>query len=424
MTPAAPRNNARLSLLHAAFVVARRDFAAILFSKAFLFFLVGPLFFLGIGGVAGMLSSQAASSLDRPRLAVAMGPSDSQAFAAARASLADLVSLPEVEVVSPGAAGDVAALLADTERNFGAVVSGTPTAPRLSGTQDRIEDWQGPVALIAAEAAAPGGTGYPSVSLVPTATSVAEERSANAVTATVAVTLLFVLSMLLAGMVMSNLVEEKANKIIEILAAAIPMDAVFFGKLFAMLALSFVGIAVWGSVGGAIAWAGGVLGQVPAPAIGWPIFAILFLVYFAMAYLLIGSIFLAIGSMAPTVRDVQTMSMPATILQLLVFFLATYAMTDTGSPVELFAAVFPLSSPYAMIARAAQEPAVWPHAVALVWQVLAVTLFVRAGAWLFRKRVMKSGPAPTTKRRFWQRASENATDATSRTLPVADPPAS
>ena len=31
------------------------------------------------------------------------------------------------------------------------------------------------------------------------------------------------------------------NKIIEILAAAIPMDAVFMGKLFAMLAVSFVG---------------------------------------------------------------------------------------------------------------------------------------------------------------------------------------
>ena len=60
--------------------------------------------------------------------------------------------------------------------------------------------------------------------------------------------ILFLLTMLLAGMVLSNLVEEKANKIIEILAAAIPMDAVFLGKLFAMLAVSLVGIAVWATV--------------------------------------------------------------------------------------------------------------------------------------------------------------------------------
>ncbi|RIV75881.1 ABC transporter permease [Pelagerythrobacter aerophilus] len=408
MTPADTRAKARLPLTRAAFVIARRDFTAILFSKSFLFFLLGPLFFLGIGGVASLLSSQAIRSADNPRLAVAMAPTDSAAFASAHTRLADLVDLPDIETVEPGTVDDVGALLGDTEQNFGAVLSGTLAAPRLSGTQDRIERWRGPVALVAAEAGSAGAADYPQVSLMPTATSVAQERSANAATATAAVTLLFLLSMLLAGMVMSNLVEEKANKIIEILAAAVPMDAVFFGKLFAMLALSFVGIAVWGGVGGTIALAGNLLEQMPAPAIGWPAFAVLFLVYFAMAYLLIGSIFLAIGSMAPTVRDVQTLSMPATILQLLVFFLASYAMTDPGSPVELFAIAFPLSSPYAMIARAAQEPALWPHALAIVWQIAAVALFVRLGARLFRKRVMKSGPAQTNKRRFWQRGAKPA----------------
>ena len=58
----------------------------------------------------------------------------------------------------------------------------------------------------------------------PTATSGASTKRDLVGTATATVTLMFLLTMLLAGMVMSNLVEEKANKIIEILAAAIPMD--------------------------------------------------------------------------------------------------------------------------------------------------------------------------------------------------------
>ena len=178
------------------------------------------------------------------------------------------------------------------------------------------------------------------------------------------------------------------------------MDAVFLGKLFAMLAVSFVGIAVWGSLGGAILWLGADgLPDIPAPAVGWPLFIALFLIYFAMAYLLIGSVFLAIGSMAPTVRDVQTLSMPATMLQLGVFFLATYAMTDIGSPVELFAVIFPVSSPYAMLARAAQDATLWTHAAALAWQVLAVALFVRVGATLFKRKVMQSGPQGANKRK-------------------------
>ncbi|WP_232366833.1 ABC transporter permease, partial [Alteripontixanthobacter muriae] len=251
---------------------------------------------------------------------------------------------------------------------------------------------RGEIALVARDAAGAGGA-VPNITLAPTQSSAASQRTANAATATAALTLLFLLTMLLAGMVLSNLVEEKGNKIIEILAASIPMDSLFMGKLFAMLGISFVGIAVWGSVAAAVLMLGGAaIPPLPEPAVGWPLFMALFLVYFAMAYLLIGSIFLAVGSMAPTVRDVQTISMPATILQLMVFFLATYAMTDVGSPVELFAVLFPLSSPYAMVARAAQVPDLWPHLLMLSWQAFWVVVFVRTGARLFRSRVMQSGP--------------------------------
>ena len=61
--------------------------------------------------------------------------------------------------------------------------------------------------------------------------------------------LLFFLTMLLSGMVMSQLIEEKSNKIIEVIAAAMPIDAMFVGKLFAMLAASVLGIVVWISAG-------------------------------------------------------------------------------------------------------------------------------------------------------------------------------
>ena len=44
------------------------------------------------------------------------------------------------------------------------------------------------------------------------------------------------------------------------------------------------------------------------------------------------------------------------------------------------------------ISTQAQEAALWPHLMALGWQVLWVVVFVRFGARLFRRRVMKSGP--------------------------------
>ena len=402
----------RLSFAQAALVVARRDITAILFSKAFFFFLIGPLFFLAISAGAGALTASAADSVDRPSLAVALPAAEAQAFADAHERLSELVGLPQLDEAETPPDADPQALLADTSRNIGAVLTGTLAAPELAGTPEQIERWSGDVALIAANATG-AGTQFPEVAERPVQTSMADTRRVNTATATASLTLMFLLTMLLAGMVLSNLVEEKGNKIIEILAASIPMDAVFFGKLLAMLAISFVGITVWGTMVGLILLAGAdALPDIPAPAVGWPVFVALFLVYFAMAYLLIGSVFLAVGSMAPTVRDVQTISMPATILQLAVFFLATFAMTDIGSPIELFAVAFPLSSPFAMVARAAQEPVLWWHLAALAYQAVWVGLFVRGGAQLFRRKVMQSGPAkvPGKRRSFfgaWRRANQS-----------------
>ncbi|PEQ12294.1 ABC transporter permease [Novosphingobium sp. PC22D] len=393
----------RLSTFAAALVVARRDFVAILFSRSFLFFLLGPLFPIVVAGFAGGVGQRVQASADSPRLGVAMRVADVERIAEARATLSDVagVRLPELRVVArlaPDEPYDPKARFA--EAGVSAILSGTPEHPRLTGPQRWLDAWRGPVSLIAAQAQGSGPSAYPPVAMTRLATDQGANRSARLKTAQGAQTLLFLLTMLLAGMVLSNLVEEKGNKIIEILAAAIPMDAVFFGKLFAMLGVSFVGIAVWGSVVGAIvASAGSALPSLPAPAVGWPMLFVLGVIYFAMAYLLLGSLFLAIGSMASTVREVQTLSMPVTMLQLINFFLASFAMTQPGSAIEWIAILIPFSSPFAMLARAAQDPALLPHLLALGWQVLCVVIFVRMGARLFRKRVMKSGPAPVKKRR-------------------------
>lgn len=395
----------RLSFLQAVFVVARRDFVAVLFSRAFLFFLLGPLFPVIVGVLAGGVTHRVASRVDVAHIGVAMEAEQADAMLAAHHRLAAAAgtALPEMRLLKrlvPGQGFDPAAALRQGEGSLGAVLTGTASAPVLTGTADRIASWKGGVALVAAEALSPGGRPLPQVTLTPTSSSGAQRHTNRMLTAQAAQTLLFLLIMLLAGMVLSNLVEEKTNKIIEVLAAAIPMDAVFCGKLFAMLGVSVVGIVVWGMAGGAIGLAAGqAMPTVPEPAVGWPVFLLLATVYFAMGYLLLGSIFLSIGSMASTVREVQTLSMPVTMLQLLVFFFATYAMAQPGSPIELAAIAFPPSSPFAMVARAALQGALWPHLIAIAWQALAVALLVRGGATIFRKRVMKSGPAPL--RRGW-----------------------
>ena len=396
------RTQGRLSTLSAALVVARRDFVAVLWSRSFLAFLLGPLFMLGVTTVATSVGRKVDESAANPVLGVMMSKADTTAILTAGLRLTTALDggMPDLVAIESSSASP-AEVLSANRATINAVLSGTPDKPVLTGPPDLIDSWRGPVSVLITESRGDGPQGYTHVTMTPTGKiGRPDERVGRMRTAQAAQTTLFLLTMLLAGMVLSNLVEEKGNKIIEILAAAIPMDAVFLGKLFAMLAVSFVGIAVWGTAIGTILLAGGrSLTELPAPAVGWPVFFLLGGLYFAMAYLLLGSVFLTIGSMASTVREVQTLSMPVTMMQLLVFFFSTYAMAMPGSMIEKAAAAVPFSSPFVMLARAAQDPGITQHLIALAWQAVWVALFIRFGARLFRRKVMKSGPAGGGKRR-------------------------
>ncbi|OYW46979.1 MAG: ABC transporter permease [Sphingomonadales bacterium 32-68-7] len=408
----------RLSRLQAAFVIARRDFTAILFSRAFFFFLLGPLFPIVVGALAGGIGNRVQSTTAPPQIGVAMQAADVEAMLTARQRLAaqlgpGMPAMVALERLAPGESYDARGALATRKGALGAVLTGTPEAPQLTVT-DQFQYWAGPVALVAAAARDSALTEFPRVRTVAVASSAASDSRARMRTAQAGQLLLFLLTMLLAGMVLSNLVEEKANKVIEILAAAVPMDAVFLGKLFAMLAVSLVGISVWGTVIGGLVWLAGMdsplssvidLSNLVAPGVGWPLFFVLAVIYFSMAYLLLGSIYLAIGSLATTVREVQTLSMPVTMGQVLLFFFASLAIGDTGDWVEWAAAIFPFSSPFAMLARAAMDDAIWPHFLALAWQAAWVALSIRLGATLFRRRVMMSGPQREKRRLFGRKAA-------------------
>jgi len=57
----------------------------------------------------------------------------------------------------------------------------------------------------------------------------------------------------------------------------------------------------------------------------------------------------------------------------------------------------------AMIARAAQDAALWPHLVAILWQGVWVALIIRIGVLLFRRHVLKSGG------RWWKQLFRSST---------------
>lgn len=391
-------------IIRAAFVIARRDFTAIIYSKAFIFFLLGPFFPVLVGIAAGSLGGQIAREAAQPVVGLAMSQTDSQKMIGARDTLAVNMGekyFTEMKIVGDAAMGEAKNpqdYLKKEEDNLSVVVTGTLAKPIITGTRRAVERESADIELLAAHALNPGAVKLPEATSDIVVETANNDKQLRTVTAQGGQILVFFLTMLLAGMVLSNLVEEKANKIIEILAASIPMESVFLGKLFAMLGMALLGIFVWTSVGLiGLQFVQGGIPSFPTPAVGWPIFVTLCFTYFIMAYLMLGALFLGIGAMAATVREVQTISMPVTMAQLINFFFASYALTKTGQPIEVFASVFPFSSPFSMIGRAALEPTLWHHGVAIIGQIFFAILLLRIGVYLFKKNVMKSGSAGRVK---------------------------
>ena len=394
-------------------VIARRDFVATVFTPVFLLFLFAPVLF----GVFSTVGAVAASNIvpgrsDKARLVAIVPPDLAGPLTEADKRLRTVFRPDEapVALVTLAPARDVGAqaraAFAAKDYEAVAVIHGPlerPTilyGPRGSRAADYLQ-------VLAGETLADAqlGAARPTVTATKRAFAAPDANRADRSNGSglLAVFGIFFLTLFLSGQVAGTMAEERTNKVIEVLAAAVPLEAVFLGKLVGMFGVALLFVGFWGTVVGNVttllpAGVASGLGGL-TPAMGGATFALLFAAYFTMAYLLLGSVFLGIGAQASTPREIQMLSLPITIVQMAMFGLASAAASRPGTGIALFAEVFPLSSPFAMAGRAASAPGLWPHFAALGWQAIWVAVFVTIGARLFRRGVLQSGSPRKSRRK-------------------------
>ncbi len=387
--------------------VARRDFVATVFTPIFLLFLFAPVIMGAFGAVGGMgAASVAGDSVDKARVVAIVPPDEARIMVEAdtrlRAAFRRDEAPPTLLTLTPAAdpAAQARAAFETTEYDAAGVLYGSLDRPTvLHGPLDRRTVRY--LGVLARETLADRRLGADAPTVRVTEVRV-DRRGASQggrnQSAFLAVFGVFFLTLFLAGQVVGTMAEERNNKVIEVLAAAVPLESVFLGKLLGMFGVAVLFVGFWGTIVGQVGsflppTIGAAMGEL-TPAVGGPAFAILFFAYFTMAYLLLGSVFLGVGAQASTMREIQMLSLPITIVQVGMFALSSAAASRPDSWVATAAELFPLSSPFAMAARAANSPALWPHLAALAWQAMWVAIFITIGARLFRRGVLQSGSAP------------------------------
>jgi ABC-2 type transport system permease protein len=393
------------TLVRQTLTIARRDFVATVFTPTFLIFLFAPVVMGSFGAIGGFGASAATSGAgDKTRIVALVGGDQARLMMANDAQLRrvyrDSSEAPAtLRTDAPGSDGaaQAHALIEDRGVDVVAVMYGPLDHPQILHTPnaDRSAAYLAQLAEQTLRTARSGGTtALSSATLTEVKRATPRMRSAKE-SGFFAVFAIFFLTLLLAGQVVSGIAEERGNKVIEILAAAVPLESVFFGKLIGTFGVAILFLAFWGTLITQITtlMPAGMASGLAAltPVMGMPLFTLLFFGYFTMAYMLLGAVFLGVGAQASSVREIQLLSLPITLVQVSMFGLGAVAISRPNSWIATFAEVFPLSSPYYMAGRAAQSPALWPHFAALAWQALWVAIFVAVGVRAFRRGVLQSG---------------------------------
>ena len=205
-----------MRFFRSAFVIARRDFSATVLSKAFIFFLLAPLFPLLMGGVFGGIGARVASRAEQPVIAVIGPRAEFDRLQAARKQVGQAV--PEgnlLKLVHFDPQRDTAAqerkLLASGNPPFRAVLTGGLEHPHIVASLGSDPGATGQLRLLISTALSGNLQTEPELAVTKIDTAPGSTANDRMTTAYVAQMGLFLLTLMLSTMVLSQLIEEKSN---------------------------------------------------------------------------------------------------------------------------------------------------------------------------------------------------------------------
>jgi ABC-type Na+ efflux pump permease subunit len=195
-----------------------------------------------------------------------------------------------------------------------------------------------------------------------------------------------------ANYLLMSTIEEKSNRVMEVLLSAISPMQLMAGKI---LGYGLVGAILVGAYGGlAIAGlaAATMLDLVPAAHL------LLFAVYFVMAYFTIASLLAAVGSAVTELRDAQSLMGPVMLVMVVPLILWLPISEDPNGGLATVASFVPPLTPFVMILRttgSAEPVAVWQIAATIVWGSAVTVGCMWLAARIFRVGVLMQGKPPT-----------------------------
>ena len=242
--------------------------------------------------------------------------------------------------------------------------------------------------------------------------------------------LIYMFILIYGAMVMQGVMEEKTNRIIEIMISSVKPFDLMMGKI---IGIGFVGLTqvfLWAVMtfilitGGTFFLGGGMESEILQSSmalnttpnmtaiaaqqhgnewiemlhtINFTEIGILFIAYFIGGYLLYSSLFAAIGSAVDGQEDTQQFMLPVTLLLVFALYAGIYSMENPDGPLAFWCSMIPFTSPIVMMVRVPFEVPLWEILLSIGFLYISSIGFTWFSAKIYRVGILMYGKKPSIK---------------------------
>jgi ABC-2 type transport system permease protein len=210
--------------------------------------------------------------------------------------------------------------------------------------------------------------------------------------------LLWVSIFMVMQMLLYNTIEEKSNRIAEVLLSSVTPGEIMMGKLLGIAAVGLTIVGMWLGT----AFAGLQLYQgAGAEFIGQALDAVsasglvpMFLLCFLCGYLFYAGLFLSVGALCNDLKEAQNLQGPLMLIMMVPLMTMIFINQDPNGTLATIMTWIPLYTPFTMMNRAAADPPLLELAGATLSMIVSALLVLWSAGRIFRIGILRTGNRP------------------------------
>jgi ABC-2 type transport system permease protein len=207
-------------------------------------------------------------------------------------------------------------------------------------------------------------------------------------TAYVFLFMLFLLIVTSGQLLVRSILEEKSNRIVEVLVSSCSSTELMAGKVLGLSALGFTQIGFWALIGVIASLSFGIVLVTPG-------IAALLIVYFVLGYLFYAAVFIGAGSPLTTEQEAQQVTSYLVMILVLPIALAFPAMQNPDATWLRVLTFIPFLTPTMMALRIPiQMPSLWEILGTILLMVVSIFFAMVVAGRIFRIAILSTGKSP------------------------------